>query len=67
MHDNNEISDEEFAFIGAGIGGAFQNTKELKPMKFKEAVKLDQVGWLEAVENEHKNMEKCKVWVPKSM
>ncbi len=28
----------EFANVGAGIGGGFENTMELKPMKYKEAI-----------------------------
>ncbi len=28
----------EFTNVGAGIGGGFDNTMELKPMKYKEAI-----------------------------
>jgi hypothetical protein len=28
----------EFANVGAGIGGGFKNTMELKPMKYEEAI-----------------------------
>ena len=35
---NNKIQFQEYACVGAGIGGGFQNTKELHVMKFKEAM-----------------------------
>ena len=28
----------EFSNVGAGIGGRFENTSELKPMKYKAAI-----------------------------
>jgi hypothetical protein len=28
----------EFANVGAGIGGGFEKTVKLKPMKYKEAI-----------------------------
>ena len=38
--DNNEVKTEnmELALIGAGIGGGFANTNELKVMNYKEAM-----------------------------
>ena len=37
------------AAVGAGLGGGFENTRELKVMKYKEAMKDDPVNWLLAV------------------
>ena len=59
--DQDDASGEINA-VGAGIGGGFGNTAELKPMKFKEAMKTpDKEHWLEAVEEEHDKMVKLKV------
>ena len=53
----------EYACVGAGIGGGFGNTAELKPMKFKQAMRTpDKEKWVAAVEDEHKNMVKYGVW-----
>jgi hypothetical protein len=47
----------EFANVGAGIGGRFENTKELKVMNYKEAVSgPDDVHWQAEVENEYQRM-----------
>ena len=55
----------ETAFVGAAAGGGFENTAELKPMKFDEAMRQpDKAKWLEAVEEEYKKMEHYKVWKP---
>jgi hypothetical protein len=36
----------EFANVGAGIGGEFENTMELKPMNYKEAINgPDRKAW----------------------
>ena len=44
----------EFQNVGAGVGGAFENTEELKPMKYKEAINWpDGVAWKEEIQNEH--------------
>ena len=44
----------EFANIGAGVGGGFENTKELKVMNYKEAINgPDGVRWQAKVENEY--------------
>ena len=45
--------DYEIAGVGAGLGGSFQNTHELKPMKYDEAMAVDKAGWTKAVEEEH--------------
>ena len=56
---------QEYACVGAGIGGGFQNTKELHVMKFKEAMASeDKVEWEGAVDKEHDNMETYGVWTP---
>jgi hypothetical protein len=48
---------EEIMAVGAGIGGGFQSTAELKPMKFQEAMKTkDKEAWLKAVKEEHQRM-----------
>jgi hypothetical protein len=49
----------EFANVGAGIGGGFDNTMELKPMKYKEAIN-GPVGkaWEKEIENEHERIVK---------
>ena len=56
--------DHEVAFVGAGLGGGFKNTAELKVMKYAEAMQSDRVGWTKAVEEEHQRMVSNKVWVP---
>ena len=44
----------EFANVGAGVGGGFKNTKELKVMNYKEAINgPDGVRWQAEVENEY--------------
>ncbi len=41
----------EFANVGAGIGGGFENIMELKPMKHKEAIKQpDEEAWAKEIE-----------------
>jgi hypothetical protein len=55
----------EFANIGAGIGGGFENTMELKPMKYKKAINgPDRKAWEKEIENEHEHMVKNNVWEP---
>ena len=46
----------EIMAVGAGIGGGFTHTSELKPMKYEEAMKKDPVGWGKAVDKEHQRM-----------
>jgi hypothetical protein len=44
----------EFANVGAGVGGGFENTKELKVMNYKEAINgPDGVCRQAEVENEY--------------
>ena len=60
-----EIDEDEMevAAVGAGIGGGFGNTTELKPMKFKEAINgPDGEAWRLEIENEHKRMLEMNVF-----
>ncbi len=53
----------EFANLGAGVGGGFDNTKELKVMNYKEAINgPDGVHWKAEVENEYQQMLTNKVF-----
>ena len=53
----------EFTNVGAGIGGGFKNTKELKVMNYKEAVNgPDGMHWQAEVENEYQRMVANKVF-----
>jgi hypothetical protein len=55
----------KFANIGAGIGGGFENTMELKPMKYKEAVNgLDGEARGKEIKNKHDQMVKIDAWEP---
>ena len=56
--------DHKLARVGAGLGGGFGNTKELRPMKYKEAMVVDREGWATAVEEEHNRMVENYVWQP---
>ena len=43
--------------VGAGIGGGFENTEELKPMKYKEAISgPDGEAWKVEILNKYKRM-----------
>jgi hypothetical protein len=47
----------ELANVGAGVGGGFENTKELEVMNYKEAVNgPDGVCWQAEVENKYQRM-----------
>ena len=53
----------ELANVGAGVGGGFENTKELKVMNYKEAVNgPDGMHWQAEVENEYQQMVANKVF-----
>jgi hypothetical protein len=55
----------EFANIRAGIGGGFENTMDLKPMKYNEAINgPDKKAWEKEIENEHDPMVKNNAWEP---
>ncbi len=51
----------EFTNVGAGIGGGFENTMDLKPMKYDEAINgPDGKAWEKEIENDHDRMvKKC--------
>jgi hypothetical protein len=55
----------EIACVGAGIGGGFQDTSELRVMKYKEAMASNnRAQWIKAVEEELQRMRKHNVWTP---
>ena len=56
----------EYACVGAGIGGGFDNTSELHVMTYDEAMsKPDKAEWIKAVDKEHERMVTNKVFTPK--
>jgi len=55
---------EEILSVGAGIGGGFEHTSELIPMKYHEAMKKDPKGWGKAVPKEHERMAELGVFQP---
>ncbi len=53
----------EFVNVGAGIGGGFTNTSELKVMKYEEAINgPDGDAWKAEIDNEHERMVKNEAW-----
>ena len=55
----------EFGFVGAGLGGGFENTAELHVMKYDAAMKTkDAAAWKVAVDEEHDRMVNNNVWKP---
>jgi hypothetical protein len=53
-----EFSPGELAFVGAGLGGGFENTQELHVMKYDEAMASeDRDKWRESVNEEHDRMK----------
>ncbi len=53
----------EFANVGAGVGGRFENTNKLKVMNYKEAVNgPDSEHWKAEVENKYQQMFTNKVF-----
>jgi len=55
----------QVAGIGAGIGGGFENTNELRVMTYQEVMNTQERDkWIKAVEEEHDRMIKNKVWKP---
>ena len=55
----------ECYYVEAGIGEGFENTMELKPMKYKEAIN-GQGGkaWEKEIENGHERIVKNGTWEP---
>ena len=44
----------EYANVGAELAGGFENTAEIKPMKYKQAIKgPDAEAWKVKINNEH--------------
>eukprot|EP00957_Ditylum_brightwellii_P157546 11991194-Ditylum_brightwellii.AAC.1 len=58
------VMDCKVAAFRAGLGGGFQNTHQLKHMKYDEAMATDKPGWEKAVEEEHQWMVTNKVQCP---
>ena len=57
--------DYELAGVGAGIGGGFKNTKELRVMTYGEAMlSKDKEKWLQAIGEEYQRMVSKQVWEP---
>ncbi len=55
----------ESANVEASIGEGFENTMELKPMKYKEAINgPDRKDWEKEIKTEHECMEKNNAWKP---
>ena len=51
--DNEEIAAFKLILVGAGMGGGFENTTELKVMNYKEATKgKNKNDWIKEVANE---------------
>ena len=54
----------EFANVGAGLGGGFENKKELRVLKYEEAISgPDAEAWKKEFDKEHERMVKHKTWV----
>lgn len=59
-----EIDLIEYGCVGAAASG-FENTNELRVMKYKEAMQSENKDeWQKAIEKEYKRMEDMKVWKP---
>jgi len=62
------IKEQEYAMVGAGIGGGFQNTNELKVMKYREVMATadeeEKKGWQDAIDLEYSKMMQYKVFEP---
>jgi hypothetical protein len=62
MKKKKKIEEPEFRLVGAGIGGGFENTAELKVMKFDEAMSgPSKKNWEKVNDEEHDQMLKHKV------
>ena len=49
----------EYQNVGAGVGGGFENTAELRPMKYKEAINgPDGEARKKEIQNDHDRMVK---------
>ena len=55
--------DEEMASVGAGIGGGFDHSSELKVLNYKQAMASNEKAeWMKEIEQEHERMLKYNVW-----
>ena len=55
----------EIATVGAGVGGGFDHTTELKVLNYEEAMQSNDINkWKEAVDKEVANFDKHKVYKP---
>jgi hypothetical protein len=62
MKKKKKIEEPEFGLVGDGIGGGFENTAELKVMKFDEAMSgPNKKKWEKATDEEHDRMIKHKI------
>ena len=62
-----EFAESEIAVVGAGLGGGFENTNELKVLNYKKAMASpDKEKWLEFIKEEFDRMTKYKVFRPVS-
>ena len=60
-----ELGNAELGCVGAGIGGGFENTQELHVMKYDQAMATEDCAkWVKAIDEEHEQMLKHKVWTP---
>jgi hypothetical protein len=58
-----EMGCVSLGLVGAGLGGSFQDTHELHVMKYDQAMNSkDKKSWVKAVDKEHGQMEKYKVF-----
>lgn len=56
---------DELQCVGAGVGGGFDHTDELRVMNYKQAMaSKDADKWNEEVKNEYERFEKYKVFTP---
>ena len=63
--DNHEliVIGTEFSLVGAGVGGGFSNTNELKVINYKEAMQSpDKAAWEEEIENKHNRFDKFSIF-----
>jgi len=61
--DEMDELDTELNLVGAALGGGFTHTSELKPKKYKEAMKTgNREKWDAAVDEEHRKFQKYNVW-----
>jgi hypothetical protein len=64
-NDESDDSLSEMGNLGAALGGVFENTTELRPMKYGEALQSkDRLKWSKAVREEYDRMVEHKVFQP---